>query len=191
MVDQVSEDTIDDLEYDSEAPGAQDNTEGEKDAVDSTDNLVAEVSTESDRQIADLNDRLLRVTAEFDNYRRRAKNDVDQAYQFSVTKLVKELLPIIDNLKRALSAIDREAEANTYQGVSMTLEMFLKALERQGVTPIAPEVGDAFDPDWHEVVSAVPVPEATPNTIHDVLEVGYALNGRVLRAAMVVVIQAA
>lgn len=187
MVDQVSEEKIDDLEYDSEAPKSQD----AESPVDSIEEPVAEVLTESDRQIADLNDRLLRVTAEFDNYRRRAKNDVDQAYQFSVAKLVKDLLPIMDNLKRALSAIDGDKEGSTYQGVSMTVEMFLKAFERHSVTPIAPEVGDAFDADWHEVVSAVPVPEAAPNTIHDVLEVGYALNGRVLRAAMVVVTQAA
>lgn len=134
----------------------------------------------------------LRSQAEAQNARRRAEQDVEKAHKYSLEKIVNDLLPIVDNLERALGSIDSENEAlaATAEGIQLTLKSFTDALARHQVLVVNPE-GEPFDPQFHEAVSAVPSPDVAPNTVINVFQKGYTLHGRLVRPAMVVVAKGA
>lgn len=134
----------------------------------------------------------LRSQAEAQNARRRAEQDVEKAHKYGLEKIVNDLLPIVDNLERALSSIDSENEAlaATAEGIQLTLKSFTDALARHQVLVVNPE-GEPFDPQFHEAVSAVPSPDVAPNTVINVFQKGYTLHGRLVRPAMVVVAKGA
>lgn len=130
----------------------------------------------------------LRALAEAQNARRRAEQDVEKAHKFGLEKIVNDLLPVVDNLERALGAIDKNDEAltATAEGIQLTLKSFLDALARHQVLEVNPQ-GEPFDPQFHEAVSAIPSPDAEPNSVINVFQKGYTLHGRLVRPAMVVV----
>lgn len=133
----------------------------------------------------------LRSQAEAQNTRRRAEQDVEKAHKFGQEKIVNDLLPVVDNLERALSTIDATNEAFTAiaEGIQLTLKSFVDALARHQVVVVNPH-GEPFDPNLHQAVSAVPNPDAEPNTVINVFQKGYTLHGRLVRPAMVVVSKA-
>lgn len=133
-------------------------------------------------------DRALRAMAEADNSRRRAAQDVEKAHKFALEKFSNELLPVIDNLELALKHADRDnADLNTMvEGVELTLKSFMGVCERFGIQVIDPQ-GEALDPNKHQAVSVIEKEDVAPNTVIDVMQKGYELNGRVLRPAMVLV----
>ncbi len=133
-------------------------------------------------------DEAVRAKAEMQNVRRRAEKDVENARRYSIEKIAKDIVNVVDNLERALESAGEEKSAFT-EGVELTLKSFIDTLDRQGISQIAPE-GEPFDPQMHEAISMVPNPDAEPNTVLNVVQKGYTLNGRVIRAAMVVVSQA-
>ncbi len=114
---------------------------------------------------------------------------MSNAHKFANEKLLKELLPVIDSLNRGIAGVnvDDEHLATMLTGMEMTRELLEKALGRFGVEVLNPAKGDTFDPALHEAMSMQPDPEVESNTVLQVLEKGYQLNGRVLRAAMVIV----
>ena len=144
------------------------------------------------QQVADANDNVLRIQAEMQNMRRRAERDVENAHKFALDKFSADLLPVVDNLERALSAIDAEDESQKAiaEGIELTLKSFLDVLVRFKIEAVDP-AGEPFDANLHQAVSMVPNPDMEPNTVMDVFQKGYTLNGRLIRPAMVVVSSAA
>jgi molecular chaperone GrpE len=140
------------------------------------------------QQVNQANEQLLRVQAEMQNVRRRAERDVENAHKFALEKFATELLSVVDNLERALSAINTEDESHksVAEGIELTLKTFIDVLAKFNVEAIEPE-GQPFDADLHQAVSTVPNSEVEPNTVIDVFQKGYTLNGRLIRPAMVVV----
>ena len=133
----------------------------------------------------------LRSQAEAQNARRRAEQDIEKAHKFGQDKIVNDLLPVVDNLERALATIDSSNELFTAiaEGIQLTYKSFIDALARHQVLVVNPH-GEPFDPNLHQAVSAVPNPDAEPNTVINVFQKGYTLHGRLLRPAMVVVSKA-
>jgi len=130
----------------------------------------------------------LRSQADAQNARRRAEQDVEKAHKFGLEKIVNDLLPVVDNLERSLTAIDsgNDAFAAVVEGIQLTHKSFVDALARHGVVAVNPQ-GEPFDPQLHQAVSAVPSPDVEPNTVINVFQKGYTLFGRLVRPAMVVV----
>ncbi|MDF1654409.1 MAG: nucleotide exchange factor GrpE [Coxiellaceae bacterium] len=147
--------------------------------------------TAAEQKVAEFKDKAILAHAELENVRKRAERDVQNAHKFGAEKLLSDMLPVIDSLTRAIEGPEPtdEAAKSMRQGIELTLDMFEKALAKHGVDAIAPQPGDAFNPEQHEAMSAVPNSGQPENTVVQVLQKGYSLNGRVLRAAMVMVAQ--
>ena len=132
-------------------------------------------------------DQALRAAADAQNARRRAEQDAEKARKFALERFIKELLPVVDSLEKALESLQNDENASVHrEGLEMTLNMQLSALEKFGVKPLQPQ-GEPFDPQFHEAMTMVPNPAVAPNTVMDVLQKGYTLNDRLVRPAMVVV----
>ena len=145
-------------------------------------------SDDLQEQLDASNDQLLRLQAEMQNIRRRAERDVESAHKYGLEKFANQLLPVVDNLQRALDAIDADNESQKaiYEGIDLTLKSFLDVLAQFKIEAIDPS-GEPFDADYHQAVSMVPNPDVEPNTVLEVFQKGYKLNGRLMRPAMVVV----
>jgi len=139
------------------------------------------------KEVDVLKDQLLRAQADVQNARRRAEQDVEKAHKFGLEKFANEMLPIIDNLERALESMgEDEALKATREGIEMTLNMFASGLAKFQVEVVNP-VGETFDPALHQAMSMVPMPDAEPNSVVTVVQKGYTLHGRLIRPAMVMV----
>lgn len=135
----------------------------------------------------ELRERLLRTAADFENYRKRARKDVEEALRTGREAVVRELLPIVDNLSRAdEAASSAESVEAVAEGVKMILRSFDDVSERIGLERVK-TVGERFDPAVHEAVQQVETDEAEPGTIIAEALAGYKMGPRLLRAAMVVV----
>jgi len=141
--------------------------------------------------VADSKEQALRAQAEMENIRRRAALDVEKANKFALEKFAGELLPVIDNMERAIELADSTNDTlkPMIEGVELTLKTLLSAVARFGVTPVDPQ-GEPFNPDYHQAMSMVENAELAPNTVLAVMQKGYTLNGRLLRPAMVMVTRA-
>lgn len=140
-------------------------------------------------KVKELGEQVLRVEADKQNHALRTEREMKKARDFANQSLLKDLLPVLDSLNRGLQGLDtaNEALAPMITGMEMTKELFEKTLTRSGISIINPEVGAVFDPALHEAMSMQPHPDMAANQVVQVLEQGYELNGRVLRAAMVIV----
>ena len=134
---------------------------------------------------AEVDDRLLRLAADFDNYKKRAARERQEYVAFANERLLKELLPILDDLERALDAAEEHQEAQLEEGVRLVHRSLAGLLERQGVKEIATE--GAFDPHVHEALLAQPSEDAESGAVIDVVQKGYTLGDRVVRPARVIV----
>ena len=141
-----------------------------------------------EEQLAAAQDQSLRVAADLQNVRRRAEQDVEKAHKFALERFAGELLAVVDNLERALTAIAEE-DATQREGVELTLKSLLATLEKHGVNLINPQ-GETFNPEHHQAITMLEVAGAAPNAVVDVMQKGYSINGRLLRPAMVVVAKA-
>ncbi|REC93434.1 nucleotide exchange factor GrpE [Kushneria indalinina] len=141
---------------------------------------------ELEQELAEAKDQQVRAAAEAQNARRRAEQDADKAKKFALEKFVKELLPVVDSLEKGLESMSEDVSETHREGVSMTLKMQLDVLSKFGVEQIDPH-GEPFDPQYHEAMTQVANPEMDPNTVMEVMQKGYTLNGRLVRPAMVVV----
>jgi molecular chaperone GrpE len=131
----------------------------------------------------------LRAVAELDNVRKRAQRDIEAANRYGLEKFAAELLPVRDSLELAVQSADQVDARSLKQGQEATLQLLAKALERVGLVPINP-VGEPFDPTRHEAMLAQPSATAKPDTVLQVVQTGYELNGRVIRPARVIVAKA-
>jgi molecular chaperone GrpE len=143
-------------------------------------------------RIADLTDRLLRAHAEMENLRKRTERDKEDMAKYAITKFVREVLSVGDNLQRAIGAVPQGAAEEDpalkalIDGVTLTEREFLNVLERHGVKRVDPS-GEPFNPHQHQAMTEVEDPEVAPGTVVQVYQPGYILEDRVLRPAMVVV----
>jgi len=178
-----SEESIEQVEIEGEVE-----TSGDADRIAQ---LEKDLQT-SKELVASQQDGVLRGKAEVENMRRRVSLDVEKAHKFALNKFANELLPVVDNLERALSAADKESEHTKaiVEGIEMTLSSMLNALDKSGVKTINPK-GETFNPELHQAMTMIEVPGAEPNSVIDVMQKGFELNGRLLRPAMVVVAKAA
>ncbi len=132
----------------------------------------------------------LRAVADLDNVRKRAQKDIEAANRYGLEKFAQELLPVRDSLELAVQNADKAADIQSLkQGQQATLQLLVKALEKLGIVTINP-VGEPFDPSRHEAMLAQPSNTAEPNSVLQVVQPGYELNGRLLRPARVIVAKA-
>ena len=158
----------------------QDEFEVTPEAVDELEALRAERD--------ELRDKFMRVLADAENSRKRAERDRKEAEMYGGTRLARDLLPVYDNLHRALNAIpaeSREASAALIEGVELTLRELTNVMTKHGVTPISPAVGDLFDPQLHQAMFEAPVPGTKAGQIIQVMTEGFLLHDRLLRPAQV------
>ena len=142
-------------------------------------------------EVAQYKEAALRAHADAQNVRRRAEQDVEKAHKFGIEKFAKSIVGVADNLERALASTPATGEADLVrEGVELTLKDLLETLARFEVKVVDPH-GEPFNPELHQAMTMVPNPELEPNTVMDVVQKGYTLQGRLLRPAMVVVSSAA
>tara|TARA_B110000037_G_scaffold217957_1_gene280030 strand:- start:2601 stop:3182 length:582 start_codon:yes stop_codon:yes gene_type:complete len=190
------EKSMSEQEQPSEAEVELETNVAEESAETPTEEVLQEVTVESvqaeldlatarvDEQQADV----LRAQAEVQNIRRRSEQDVAKAHKFGQEKLMTEVVSLLDNLARAIEASKAEGASlkSLLEGVEMSQKMLLDGLKKFNVDQLDPH-GEPFNPDLHEAMTAVPNPDLEPNTVMEVFQKGYTLNGRLVRPAMVVV----
>jgi len=148
---------------------------------------VQETLAAKAEEIQALNDKYLRQAAEFENYKRLAQRDQRDQIRFGNEQLLKELLPVVDNLERAIKAAKDGGSAEVLiQGVDLTLKQLGGVLTKFGVDAI-PTVGQPFDPSGHQAVASVPSDQVPSQHVVEEFQRGYRLHDRILRAAMVTV----
>ena len=164
----------------------------DQEQTEATDQQSEPVDAESlEAELAKVKDQLLRTVAESENIRRRASRDVEHAHKFAVEKLLNDLFPVLDSLEKAVeTATQTDGAEAIAEGVELSLKMFVSTLEKSGVTQIDP-LGEPFDHQHHEAMAMVPNPDAEPNSVMEVMQKGYVLNERLVRAAKVIVTKAA
>jgi molecular chaperone GrpE len=187
---------------DHEAPPQQEPQEAartempaEGDTKEPNQAAVLRTSLEAkEKEAAENYDRYLRAMAEMDNYRKRAARDKEDAIKYGNEKLIKDILPILDSLDRALHQASEASVRNNFEAFQQGLELInsqiLGCLERHGVVKIAAK-GQEFDPDWHQALLQVETPEMEGNRVIDEYESGYTLHGRLLRPSKVSVSKSA
>lgn len=153
-----------------------------EDAADPVDSPV-----ELQEQIDRLRDQLLRSQAELENFRRRSHREAGEALRFQSLPVVRDLLPALDNLERAIQAAEQTGDVGKLlEGIRMVSQQLTDVLKGHAARPIEAE-GQAFDPNLHEALSQVPTSEHPPMTVIQVVESGYVMHDRVVRPAKVIV----
>ena len=132
-------------------------------------------------------DQVLRIQAELENMRKRTVRDIEHAHKFALEKFVNELIPVLDSMELGIQASGTAGDIDSVrEGMDLTMQKFVSTLEKFGVTVVDPN-GEKFDPEKHEAVTMQAQEGAAAGTIISVLQKGYALNGRLVRPAMVIV----
>lgn len=174
----VEEETVDQPEILTEEELSETELTSQKDENEKIEELTKELN--------EMEDKYLRLQAELQNILRRHKKEKQDDRKFRSQSLATELLPVIDNLERALTIeVSDEAGENLKKGIEMVMGSFKAALEKEGVEVLNP-VNEPFDPQFHEAYTSVPAEEGQEaGTVVQVFEKGYVLNDRILRAAKV------
>ncbi|QKK02382.1 MAG: nucleotide exchange factor GrpE [Pseudomonadota bacterium] len=170
-------------EQEQDAAGSAGATADEPEASSET----ASESAQNGLEVARLREALLRTRAEMENVQKRSERELERARRFQLEALMRDLLPVIDGLEQGL---ENAAEGDSArEGLELTHRLLLKSLGSHGLEVIDP-AGERFDPDWHEAMSLQPSDQAEPDTVLMVLQKGYRLHDRLLRAARVIVAKA-
>jgi molecular chaperone GrpE len=173
------------IEVEPEGEGEAGGSGGASSEVDSLTaqlELSQSLSRETQKKLADVHDRWVRAVADLENYRKRAQKEREEVQKFGVEKLVKDLLPVLDNLDRALAAA--AVDDPLVAGVKLVRGTFEQTLARQGVKGFS-ALGEPFDPARHEALMQVPTADAEPGTVVVEHARGFTLHERLLRPAMV------
>ncbi len=180
------------VEVEAEVVGSEADVEwNEESEQEVNDAKVAQLEAAllaSEAKIQEQKDSVLRAKAEVENMRRRTEQEIDKARKYALNKFAEELLPVIDNLERAIAAADADNEVvkPILEGVEMTHKTFVDVVAKFGLKEINPE-GEVFNPELHQAMSIQESADHESNTVMFVMQKGYELNGRVLRPAMVMV----
>lgn len=167
------------------------NQDVEPEELDEQESKIAQLEAAllaSEARIKEQQEGVLRARADVENMRRRSEQEIDKARKYALGRFVEELLPVLDNLERAIQAADNENEVIKpfLEGVELTHKTFVDAVAKFGVSVINPE-GETFNPEYHQAMSIQESPDHESNTVMFVMQKGYELNGRVVRPAMVMV----
>ncbi|HSG35082.1 MAG TPA: nucleotide exchange factor GrpE [Sphingomonadaceae bacterium] len=149
-----------------------------------TDERIQALEAERD----EFRDKFMRALADAENTRKRSERDRREAEQYGGSRLARDLLPVFDNMKRALESISEEqiaANKALIDGIELTMRELLNVFAKHGIEPVVPEVGDAFDPQKHEAMFEAPVPGTKAGDIIQVMTEGFMLHDRLLRPAQV------
>ena len=173
----------------SEASEAQENASSEEKELTAEEKLGKELE-EAQKVIDEQKDKYLRLSAEFDNFRKRTLKEKAELIKNGGEKAINAILPILDDLERALQNMQKAEDVKAiYEGVELIYQKFLKNLHQEGLEKMEP-VGEEFDTDFHEAVALVPAPsEEQKGKVLDCVQTGYKLNEKVIRHAKVVVAQ--
>ncbi|UJF24526.1 nucleotide exchange factor GrpE [Suttonella sp. R2A3] len=163
--------------------------------VEGDEAIADEAMIALEEKVAALSEQVIRERAENDNLRKRQARELQSAHKFATERLIKDLLPVLDSLTLGIDAAkngehNAEAIEQFIEGSEMTLKLLNETLAKHGVETINPE-GEKFNPEQHEAVASLPNADAEPNSVLHVTQRGYVLNGRVIRAAQVVIAKAA
>ncbi len=156
------------------------------------DDVVAEQEASAQQddletELAEAQGRALRAQAELENFRKRSRREIEEGQKYSKIPLIRDLLPVIDNLERALEAASQDAAAGTLkEGVQMVAQQLQSMLAQHHCVPIDAE-GTPFDPNFHEAISELPHPDVERGHIAIVHQVGYRVHDRVVRPSQVIV----
>jgi molecular chaperone GrpE len=179
MAEPKNDDFLDDIEQ----------AEAEEQALSEEEILNEDAELESLRAERDaLQDKFMRALADAENARKRSEKDRREAENYGGSKLARDMLPVYDNMRRALDAATEEQKqvsAALIEGVQLTLRELVNVFSKHGITPITPEVGDKFDPQQHEAMFEAPVPGTNAGEIIQVSAEGFMLHDRILRPAQV------
>lgn len=141
-------------------------------------------------ELAEARDRILRAQADLENYRKRSRREMEEERRYANVPLLKDLLPVVDNIDRALEAAQKSNEAGALlEGIKLVKQQLIAALARHHCVPIQAE-GEQFDPHLHDAMTAIPAANLAPNTIMQVVQTGYQVHDRVIRPSQVIVSQA-
>lgn len=181
--DQSEEPTQVEIQTPKTSPDGGPDTQIADEGQDSENQLQA-----AQQQAQDNYDRLLRVSAEFDNYKKRTAREMQDVIKYANEKIFKELLTVVDNLERAIEAagVDRADDDPLVKGIHLTLSEVLKILERHKISPVK-ALGEPFDPAYHQAMMQEEVADQAPNTVVREMQKGYVIHDRLLRPSMVVV----
>lgn len=178
-----------------EAETSQTNTEEQSNAQEAQEELTPEEQLSKDLETAqatieDQKDKYLRLSAEFDNYRKRTMKEKAELIKNGGEKAIAAILPILDDLERALANMQKADDVKAmYEGIDLIYQKFLKNLNQEGLEKMSP-IGETFDTDFHEAVALVPAQEEEQKgKVLDCVQTGYKLNDKVIRHAKVVVAQ--
>ncbi len=172
-----------DQEQEQGVPEAE--AEDEPPTIESLSRTLSDAET----KVAELQDQALRAKADVENMRRRAARDVENAHKYALERMTGELLPVLDSLEKAVESAALAKDAGAIgEGVELSLKMFLSVLTKVGIVQLDP-LGEPFDPQFHEAIAMVENPDGEPNSVMEVIQRGYSLNGRLVRAAKVVVVK--
>lgn len=165
----------------------QEPVEGEEATETSPETTETDRVQELESELARVREQLLRTAADFDNFRKRSRREIEDAYLRGREELLRDLLPVFDNLERALAHADQATDVKAVaEGVRMVLKFFYDTLSKTGVQRIE-TVGKPFDPTVHDAFQQVETSEHPPGTVVTELQAGYAMGDRLIRAAMVAV----
>lgn len=165
-----------------DSPETPETRDADAEDTRSREELLAEIARLNE-ELKELHNRLLRTSADFDNFRKRARQEKEELSKYATMRLVQEILPVLDNFHLAVAAETADAES-LKKGVDMVFRQFLSTLEREGVTEMNP-VGKPFDPNYHEAVMQVESGDYESGIVVEELRKGYMLHDRVARPAMV------
>jgi len=159
-----------------------------KSASKSKDNKLQEKVDEMEANLAELNDKYLRLFSEFDNYRKRTNKERLELLKTASEELIIELLPVLDDFERGIKSMeDKDALQTSVEGMKLIYNKFLGILTKKGLEAMT-SIGETFDTDFHEAITNIPAPsEDLKDKVVDEIEKGYLLNGKVIRFARVVV----
>lgn len=173
----------------NEEPKSLDELAAEADEIElAADEANAETIAALTAERDEFRDRFMRALADAENVRKRAERDRREAEQYGGSKLARDLLPVYDNMERALGAIaedQRESQAALIEGIELTKRELLNVFQKHGITVITPQVGDRFDPQQHEAMFEAPLPGTSAGDIIQVSASGFMLHDRLLRPAQV------
>ena len=179
MAEPKNEDFLDDIDMAEEEEYAEDMAEIDDEALE-IDRLRAERD--------ELKDRFMRALADAENARKRSEKDRREAENYGGSKLSRDMLPVYDNMKRALEAAtdeQREISGPLLEGIELTMRELLNVFKKHGIERISPEVGEVFDPRHHQAMFEAPVPGTKAGEIIQVSAEGFMLHDRLLRPAQV------
>ena len=173
--EQIKETMVDDVELGHEEQEITDGNAGEK--------SINEALSKKEDEIAELNNKLIRLQADFMNYRKRAEKEKENSISYGIEAIVLELLPIVDNFQRALES-ELDKENSFYQGVKMIEQQLINLLNKNNVVEIE-SVGREFNPNYHHAVFMEESEEFDSGVVIEILQKGYSLKDKVIRPAMV------